>query len=352
VAVGVDASEPIEAAAEIQQACACALAFLNTYRGPEKDQIPFQILLALAKESDDRLEAGVPPEKVTFDAIELTNLVRNVAVVEGPPAGKESTWVTKHWNKLDKQLAETEELWVAFARDQGFRALPVLHKQQSRGGPGRRSQYRLLARALPIEADAARFSVPYRGLRYQVERRKRIPWIGRLYIGGTIGPVRSGFLFLILALFLLGGVAVWSPVVLRAFVPIEVDLVDTIFGLMVIGGLFHILFGPLSSVTRWKVAALPLLFQPLDEQEALLLEDARNPADAKARRRIDLVKYTGDCPVCGGRVVVGSGGLRFWARLVGRCQRSPREHVFSFDHVTKVGRPLSRQPARLDQSSA
>ncbi len=50
--------------------------------------------------------------------------------------------------------------------------------------------------------------------------------------------------------------------------------------------------------------------------------------------------YSAKCSICDGRVEVQGGGLQFPFRLVGRCIESPREHVFSFDHVTRTGRPL------------
>jgi hypothetical protein len=141
-------------------------------------------------------------------------------------------------------------------------------------------------------------------------------------------------------LFLVAGLVVISPVFLQAFTLIQVDLSRIALGVAVLSGVFYLFFGALFRVTVWKVIAAPLLFRPDSEVESFVLEDVRDLANAKAPKRIDLVKYTSECPICGGRVVVGSGGFRFWARLVGRCQRSPREHVFSFDHVTEVGSRL------------
>jgi len=56
------------------------------------------------------------------------------------------------------------------------------------------------------------------------------------------------------------------------------------------------------------------------------------------------VRYTSTCPLCGGAVVIDSGRAAFPDRLVGRCRRSAREHVFSFDPASRLGRPLVGQP--------
>lgn len=57
-----------------------------------------------------------------------------------------------------------------------------------------------------------------------------------------------------------------------------------------------------------------------------------------------LVRYTATCAVCAGEVRVLPGEPDFPRRMVGRCQQSPREHVFSFDRVTLLGGPLIIPP--------
>lgn len=57
-----------------------------------------------------------------------------------------------------------------------------------------------------------------------------------------------------------------------------------------------------------------------------------------------LVRYTAVCPVCASRVFVEKGEPDFPRRLVGRCSESPREHVFSFDRITRRGTALICPP--------
>lgn len=335
---------------EISCAAECVSVFLNRYRGPEKEKIPFVLLSILAQETAARIDAGVPPESVTFDAQELAALCRAAAPIKGPAEGKESTWVSKNWKELEKLLLETETFLVNLAREKGLR-LPRLDKQRSRGGSGQRSQYRLLARPLPEVSHETRYKVPFGGLRYTIERRRKVPWTLWLYVSRRFRTIRRAVLLTLMALFLLGWLVLWLPLILRAFVPTEVDYFAVLFGSSMLALGYFSFFGPLFSVNDWRVAALPFLFQPSNEREPLLLQEFRPPGDTESRRQIDLVKYTGDCPVCGDRIVVGSGGLRFWGRLVGRCRSSPREHVFSFDHVTLVGRALIRNPIRQTEST-
>lgn len=56
--------------------------------------------------------------------------------------------------------------------------------------------------------------------------------------------------------------------------------------------------------------------------------------------RLRMVKYAAQCPVCKSQVLLAKGEPDFPRRIVGRCQESPREHVFSFDRMTRSGSRL------------
>jgi len=70
------------------------------------------------------------------------------------------------------------------------------------------------------------------------------------------------------------------------------------------------------------------------------LELTRIDSTPGAASRLGLVRYAATCPICGAKIQVESGGREFHGRLVGRCQESPDEHVFSFDRVTRSGTSL------------
>lgn len=70
------------------------------------------------------------------------------------------------------------------------------------------------------------------------------------------------------------------------------------------------------------------------------LELTRIDTTPGSASRLGLVRYAATCPICNAKVQVESGGREFHGRLVGRCQESPDEHVFSFDRVTRTGTNL------------
>lgn len=61
---------------------------------------------------------------------------------------------------------------------------------------------------------------------------------------------------------------------------------------------------------------------------------------ASGIKQLRVVVYSAECPVCGGEVEVVRGGREFHGRMIGRCINAKREHLFSFDHITKRGVPL------------
>ena len=348
----MEAEQMGESASEVLQAVHCAQSFLRDFDGPQKEQIPLQIFAALVALFEQHLRDGVDVEKVKFDSKELTKSAREVAVLKGPPEGKESSWINKHWSKLDRLLDDFQEELEKTARSQGLSFIPSAQKDQSRGGARHRSYYRLTARPVSASREVVEYEIPPGGIRYASERRRRTPWLARLYIGVPLRGLRRYAVIALYAALILLGLLVMSPLVLRAFTQSEIDLAEMALGLVAVTGIFYSIFGALVQVATWKVSVAPELFRPWDDLEPFLLEEVRDPNDRKAPKTIELVKYSGQCPVCGGRVVVGGGGLRFWARLVGRCQRSPREHVFSFDHVTKLGAPLWSACLRPEETSS
>ena len=111
---------------------------------------------------------------------------------------------------------------------------------------------------------------------------------------------------------------------------------------LIFGILLYYLLGPFFSVLYWKVAPVPFWRSHNKEVDPIILEAKETIQDGQRKiERIDQVRYVSSCPICDSRVLVSGGGFRFWGRLVGRCERSPREHIFSFDHITRIGSLLN-----------
>jgi hypothetical protein len=122
-------------------------------------------------------------------------------------------------------------------------------------------------------------------------------------------------------------------------------------GLFLNGLLFAVTAAPLAAVLWFgfasrlialpddRIVLAPFLLQPLGHGDLVLLLKWNEAVGANTVR---FVRYVAECPVCGpeGRIRIADGGREFNGRLVGRCVQSPKEHVFSFDHVAREGRAL------------
>jgi hypothetical protein len=103
--------------------------------------------------------------------------------------------------------------------------------------------------------------------------------------------------------------------------------------LAVVIGLFRF-FGELFEM---RIVMAPSLLTPLSKDNVTL---ELRPSAADPRGELVFARYSSTCAVCSGNVELFDGGRQFPGIIVGRCRRSAREHVFSFDQALKVGRPI------------
>lgn len=77
-------------------------------------------------------------------------------------------------------------------------------------------------------------------------------------------------------------------------------------------------------------------------EEGVILERER----FEEKNFMVLRRYVAPCPICHSATVrLSRGEPDFKRRIVGRCEESPREHVYSFDRVTLEGGPLIQRLA-------
>jgi hypothetical protein len=103
-------------------------------------------------------------------------------------------------------------------------------------------------------------------------------------------------------------------------------------------------------ITKRIISITPPLATPMKFSETQLecvATDEIRKLTGKPIRKIQLVSYWAICPICEQalgrddvRIDVSKGGKEFHNRLIGRCSESPIEHIYSFDHITRIGKPL------------
>ena len=227
----------------------------------------------------------------------------------------------------------------------------ALHEQVG-GGRGKPSQYWLTvteeqAEALAKQPKHVDLDIGYRQTaKGEVKPSLWLRWIFRE--GELRTRSRQGILFLG-ALFLLSGVWIlmYAASVLGLYLSHEPATIARLTQLLFVSLCFIFVWRYVYH-PWWKLIDHRVILAP--SGAAALLED---PCQLEMYRRdsekwIRLVRFTADCPLCGGSVELAKGHPDHQQPLVGRCQESPHYHVFSFDRShqagTYIGPPL---PAAL-----
>jgi hypothetical protein len=255
----------------------------------------------------------------------------------------------EHWPKLEK-IWKTQWPTVADALAEKHISIRPWPYKAPGGGSGNSNKYGFrfdVTEDQPAKEklpDIDLLNIPQVHYRWQtISDNRLVRWMSDrgFYLGGWGGKIFVGvFLILLIA------AALWSWLVLVGMGAASTTVAFLKMGLI---GTFTLAIA--YTVLAWqfrlvsdRVILAPWFLQPLSlsKLDDYLLELRRN--EGAERNTLYLVRYVANCPVCGAKgldmVRVESGRLEFFGRLVGRCNRAPNAHVFSFDHVSKRGRFL------------
>jgi len=170
----------------------------------------------------------------------------------------------------------------------------------------------------------------------------RLNWFGRLLAGS--GEFRTlswrglvWALFLILGATLLGAIALLFWLMHGVNRPVTTGDLVLLIGLVATGIVFW---------WFWVRPLVVLLYDRIVPAFELLTEFREDPCQlelskATKGRAIRVVRYSGTCPICAGRIELEYGFGDQRRRLFGCCTEAPREHVFTFDRVTLQGRRVN-----------
>jgi hypothetical protein len=289
-----------------------------------------QVLELLARHASEPGEAGQRP---------LTTAYLKEAIA--PSSAKDpSAWMSPHWANLLAEESGWQGGLADIARRAGSNYVPRLFKTD--GNP---AHYGIDAISLP-ETDCGEQPepLPAGGVRYTAELTVDSAWWIRwcFQAGSTSWSIRTRGLLVVA---LLSGLAVVLLLFLTASarasgtagpllfrdVWLLVMLAFTVWVVLRAGRYFE-------DLVDLRVVMAPLALTKSGDWGVTL--ELRSPEKDDRDGRLVMAKYRAACTMCDGGVRICDGGAAFPARLVGRCERSPREHVYSFDHALRIGRPL------------
>lgn len=318
---------------DLLAAAECLKSYLETHGGTGR---PYEILQFLSNETLRRVAEGKSPQ------------FNNVAIqsgVMGKGGRDASGWLSPLWKKITENILPSREDGLRdFARQRGLTTYPWVTKTESNGGAGNQTLYQLEARALPpIDSGAHFFDLPEPDIRYiPLENIRPVWWIKiffdkELSVRGwrkILFQLYSPIFFMIFAI-LFGGSFWLTLSQVSTFTPQYAQF-------LILAGIFSwfawVAFKRLEVLIEDRISMASDTLLGLKEF-GVCLELASIPTEGNPRssRFLRLVKYAGKCPICSSQVLLDKGEPDFPRRIVGRCQESPREHVFNFDRVTRAG---------------
>ncbi|PKD40049.1 hypothetical protein CWO84_12410 [Methylomonas sp. Kb3] len=316
----------------------CLIDWLDSEPSDEKGH---RILRALAQESLKK--AGFDESKRRFTADEIVAAV-GVSIETTDP----KKWID--WPGSLKKYCETREPQIIeFARKRGLSHYPQPDRKSTKGGPGRLTTFYIKAEPVPeiteedhvVVDDLAGSNAVELKANYQMTELGEVKpswlasWLFRhgqvelrqWHVWGLLGWLATIGVFAVLIAY-----AGWlSLSVSRPVTTSDLTLLISIF--VIPYGAWVTIIKPWILLLDDRIVVAHELFTNFYEQSAQfeLLRDGD-------LRVIRLVRYSAACPICGATIYLEKGEPDYRRRLVGRCYESPREHVFSFDRITRCGR--------------
>lgn len=329
----------------LRQSAQCVLDFHKELTDSRRDLIPMTLFRAAAALTLQIAESGVELRDIRFTPKELLEKVTEIGFLKKLPKESDtSDWVLKHWNNLEKEIEQRKGHLQEVASRHKMEFYPWIGKEESAGGPTNHSLYYLAAKSFADQEviDSKQYPCPEGGLHYVQESLSSIPIWARWVSGFVLrGWQKYAFLLPVVVVALLG-LFIFDALLFQGLHG-KISVVTWLSQVLLVVGLaVWVYSAPLYRVVIHRIVMAPVWMTPLKETNVQLelKKIDTDPETGQASRELRLMVYSAQCPVCSARVEVESGGFEFPFRLVGRCIESPREHVFSFDHVTRTGSPL------------
>ena len=307
------------------------------------DAVLLRALCVLSQRHPDKTHIGFSPQDL---AEEVSNQLRR-PWSDPTDKGKISTDVRKLWNKLLKTWEIKKEGIYQHLSYAGIDEHPILCKTEG-GGAGRQSKYRIEWHTREEQAsDSGQeqvmtppLSPNAQSVRYICEDIEEAGLLARIFSKGY--RINGWRKWLLLTFIALPMIAVWLMLVLSLFSFSMWAVIGTrtvvssfvAFAVCFVALIYTI--GPILDLSTKKIVIAPWWMQSTDNDR--LLEHRSQPRYKD--RSVKAVRYVATCPICSGKISAKSGGIEFWGRVVGRCENTPTEHVFSFDHVSRNGMNL------------
>lgn len=305
--------------------------FVNLGIGERK---PILIFVALLDRTIEYAEAGVATHEFRFDAMELCKASMN----DKPDYQAAKDFVKRHQKAFDKLVKDNIEGISHQLKLVGAKYIPYITNTESAGA--HRSEFYIALKPLNEEKNH-QVTLKAKGceiVQYNVSQLpKAETWIKPLLKLKVTGW--KYYLYLGLPLALVISVYLMFLVNLTNFNSTNLSI--SIIALSVIW-VFYMALKPFYSAMMNRVEVAPPWLTSLKSTNVQIraVKIEQQNVKLKPNRQLELVVHSASCPICSASIYIEKGKAKFKDRLIGVCDESPREHIFSFDHITKTGKLL------------
>lgn len=305
-------------------------------QSPAPDVKAYKVIRVLLDASINALEKG-NQEPQTFDRATLLEICDPKVRAAGRDPAR---WLTN--SNLETFLDARMNSIRSRAEKMGLSHLPVIASSEPKGGAGNQRVYWLAVRPLEANEAASAAGQERRQIVYARTANGEVQpaLLLRLIFRKGVLENRSwrGVMLLVSVLIGMGFLSLW--IVASIWSLSEIDQALTLRQLAISALVVFLAWVIWRDVhqpwvelvdNRIVKAPAPLLSLKEDSAELEMYRD-----DAK-RPWTRFVRFSSDCPLCGGQILLAAGKPDHKVPLVGRCGESPHAHVFSFDRARLSG---------------
>jgi hypothetical protein len=320
---------------KLKELCEAALPLIDNvdYSKPT----PKSLLRSLLEKTIYLVDSGINVKDIMFTTVEMVELLKNN--VNEQQAKK---FKADHYNETNTLLEKVNKLWQEKNESTTYFKLRLADTGEQGGAKNKKHHYLQIVPTTEIkqlskskEENDQHNKID---INYEVVQLPKALWYVRPFMSIELTKWRLKLYLLIPIFFFIMGYYLFIG---SMFTPTteNILLFATFISVMVL--IWKPLW-PFFETNHKRIAIAPqwmLRFGQLTGQlESIKLEKLRKCG--RPYRKIEFVIYEATCPICSNTIDIYAGKKSFKGRLVGICDESPREHIFSFDHVTKKGKLL------------
>ncbi|WP_421867051.1 hypothetical protein [Motiliproteus sp.] len=310
----------------------CGAKFIEEYDGPSAHTQPYDVLKRIFAHGSR--QDGSNDEAVVFTWQDLA---------DDADALDEGKRLKRNIKKAIVRLDEHQDKLNEIATEYNLKYRPVIVQLETGGGSGNLSRYKVQPVIADTKSVVKASEVPEGYIRYSLENIKKHNRLARLINGfDATGLKFHALTGTVLVAIILGTIISIAGLFSLTAQTSVFGLLSTLLNTSLALGALFVAFSPLYLCITNRIIVAPTILVP-SNLHTLQLEYSptdKKRADGSTVREFRIVSYVSKCSICGDRVEVENGLGAMRGRLVGRCNASPREHVFTFDHITRLGAPI------------